>query len=323
MLPIIRPYFIIYLVGMLPVIGFNIWAQWSYAINRTRMPMWIILACNALNILGNYLLIYGNWGFPELGLTGAGIATLVARTASAAVIISVFFIRKEYKEYARGFIHSAFRGSIIRRVTNTSWPVALQMTFESGSFTAAAVMVGWIGAVELASFQVIVITGTLGFCVYYSMAAAVAVIVSNEAGLGNRRGMRETAFAGYHILLALAAAASLFFIFGSHQLIRFFTEDPLVEACALSLILPLVLYQLCDATQICFANSLRGTSHVMPMVGISFLSYVIIGIPATYILGFPAGMGLYGIMLSFSVSLFVAAVLFFYYFMRTTRPQPL
>ncbi len=323
LLPIIRPYFIIYLVGMLPVIGFNIWAQWSYAINRTRMPMWIILACNALNILGNYLLIYGNWGFPELGLTGAGIATLVARTASAAVIISVFFIRKEYKEYARGFIHSAFRGSIIRRVTNTSWPVALQMTFESGSFTAAAVMVGWIGAVELASFQVIVITGTLGFCVYYSMAAAVAVIVSNEAGLGNRRGMRETAFAGYHILLALAAAASLFFIFGSHQLIRFFTEDPLVEACALSLILPLVLYQLCDATQICFANSLRGTSHVMPMVGISFLSYVIIGIPATYILGFPAGMGLYGIMLSFSVSLFVAAVLFFYYFMRTTRPQPL
>lgn len=323
LLPIIRPYFIIYLVGILPVIGFNIWAQWSYAINRTRMPMWIILACNALNILGNYLLIYGNWGFPELGLTGAGIATLVARTASAAVIISVFFIRKEYKEYARGFIHSAFRGSIIRRVTNTSWPVALQMTFESGSFTAAAVMVGWIGAVELASFQVIVITGTLGFCVYYSMAAAVAVIVSNEAGLGNRRGMRETAFAGYHILLALAAAASLFFIFGSHQLIRFFTEDPLVEACALSLILPLVLYQLCDATQICFANSLRGTSHVMPMVGISFLSYVIIGIPATYILGFPAGMGLYGIMLSFSVSLFVAAVLFFYYFMRTTRPQPL
>ncbi len=62
LLPIIRPYFIIYLVGMLPVIGFNIWAQWSYAINRTRMPMWIILACNALNILGNYLLIYGNWG---------------------------------------------------------------------------------------------------------------------------------------------------------------------------------------------------------------------------------------------------------------------
>lgn len=321
LLPIIRPYFIIYLVGMLPVIGFNVWAQWSYAINRTRMPMWIILGCNALNIFGNYLLIYGNWGFPELGLTGAGIATLVSRVVSAVVIISIFFVRKEYKEYARGFLTSAFRWPVIRRVTNTSWPVALQMTFESGSFTAAAVMVGWIGAVELASFQVIVITGTLGFCVYYSMAAAVAVIVSNDAGLGNRRGMRETAFSGYHILLALAVMASLFFIFGSHLLIRFFTSDPKVEACALTLIFPLVLYQLCDATQICFANSLRGTSHVMPMVGISFVSYVIVGIPATYVIGFPLGMGLYGIILSFSVSLFVAAVLFFYYFMRTTRPE--
>lgn len=319
LLPIIRPYFIIYLVGMLPVIGFNIWAQWSYAINRTKMPMWIILGCNALNIFGNYLLIYGNWGFPELGLTGAGIATLTSRIVSAAVIILMFFCRKEYREYARGFISSRFTGPIIRRVTNTSWPVALQMTFESGSFTAAAVMVGWIGAIELASFQVIVITGTLGFCVYYSMAAAVAVIVSNEAGRNNRQGMRDTAFSGYHILLTLAAAASLFFIFGSHMLIRFFTEDPLVETCALTLIFPLVLYQLCDATQICFANALRGTSNVMPMVGISFLSYVVIGIPATYILGFPVGLGLYGIMLSFSVSLLVAAILFYYFFMRTTR----
>lgn len=322
LLPIIRPYFIIYLVGMIPVIAFNIWTQWSYAINRTRMPMWIILGCNVLNIFGNYLLIYGNWGMPEMGLTGAGISTLVSRIVSAAVIMSMFFFKKEYRKYACGFIDSAFKGPIIRRVTNTSWPVALQMTFESGSFTAAAVMVGWIGAVELASFQVIVITGTLGFCVYYSMAAAVSVIVSNEAGLGNRQGMRDTAFSGYHILLALAAVASLFFIFGSQQLIRLFTEDPAVKACALSLIFPLVLYQLCDATQICFANALRGTSNVMPMVGISFLSYAVIGIPATYLLGFPMGMGLYGIMLSFSVSLSVAAVLFIYYFMRTTRPNP-
>lgn len=319
LLPVIRPYFVIYLVGMLPVIAFNIWAQWSYAINHTRMPMWIILGCNALNILGNYLLIYGNWGFPELGLTGAGYATLIARIVSAVVIIAIFFVHSDYKEYAAGFLGSKVRGDIVRRVANTSWPVALQMTFESGSFTAAAVMVGWIGAVELASFQVIVITGTLGFCVYYSIAAAVAVIVSNEAGLGNRRGMRDTAFSGYHILLALALLACIFFVFGSHQLVSFFTDDPLVETCAMTLIFPLVLYQLCDATQICFANALRGTSHVLPMVGISFVSYVVIGIPATYLLGFPAGLGLYGIMLSFSVCLFVAAVLFFYFFMRTTR----
>ena len=88
---------------------------------------------------------------------------------------------------------------------------------------------------------------------------------------------------------------------------------------ALSLILPLVIYQFCDATQINFANALRGTSNVMPMLWIAFVSYVIIGLPATYLLGFPLALGTFGIILSFSVSLFIAAAMFFFYFMRTTR----
>lgn len=325
LLPLIRPYFLIYLAGMLPVVLFQVWAQWSYAINRTRMPMWIILGCNALNIIFNYLLIYGNWGFPEMGLTGAGIATLIARVLSAVLIIAIFFGRREYRHYREGFVHSRLSGEKLRKVANTSWPVALQMAFESGSFTAAAIMVGWLGAIELASFQVIVITGTLGFCVYYSMASAVSVLVSNAAGRCDRHEMRRIAWAGYVILLVLAAAASTFFATGSHQLIGLFTNDKAVETCAVSLIFPLILYQLCDATQINFANALRGTSNVLPMVFISFISYVVVGLPATYVMGFPMGMGIYGIMFSFSVSLGVASVLFVYFFMRTTRahhPHP-
>lgn len=323
LLPLIRPYFIIYLAGMLPVVIFQVWAQWSYGIKRTRMPMWIILACNALNIIFNYFLIYGNCGFPEMGLTGAGIATLIARVTSAVLILAIFFGKKEHKPYRDGFFHSRLNGGMLRRVANTSWPVALQMAFESGSFTAAAIMVGWLGAIELAAFQVIVITGTLGFCVYYSMAGAVSVLVSNAAGRDDRREMRRLATAGYIILLVLATAASVFFGTGSHILIGLFTNDAAVEACALSLIFPLILYQLCDATQINFANALRGTSNVLPMMYISLISYIIVGLPATYIMGFTMGMGIYGIMLSFSVSLGVASVLFVYFFMRTTRaPHP-
>ncbi len=90
LIPLIKPYFLIVLSGMIPLALFNTFAQWSYAINHTRMPMWIILGANALNILGNYLLIYGNWGCPELGLIGAGIATLTSRIVCAAVIIAIF-----------------------------------------------------------------------------------------------------------------------------------------------------------------------------------------------------------------------------------------
>ncbi len=319
LLPLIRPYFLIVLAGMIPLAVFNIFAQWSYAINRTRMPMWIILVTNIVNVIGNYVLIYGHCGFPEMGLNGAGIATLTSRVLCAVAIVAIFFFHKTYKDYRRGFTDGKVTMRAMKQINITSWPVALQMTFEAGSFTIAAVMAGWISAVSLAAFQVMVILGTLGFCLYYSMAAAVSVLVSNAAGMSDRPLMRKTAFVGYKILLLLASSSSLLFFFGGSHIMPLFTEDSEVIATGLSLIVPLVLYQFCDATQITFANALRGTSNVMPMLWISFVSYIVIGIPATWILGFPCGLGIYGIFLSFTVSLGVAASLFLYFFLRTTR----
>lgn len=326
LLPLIRPYFLLYLAGVVPTALFNVFAQWLYALNRTALPMWIILGANAVNILGNWLLIYGHWGCPEMGLTGAGISTLVARLLCLFVISGVFIFSRTFTPYRQGFISAVGeRGTEIsdrhmaRTVARTSWPVSLQMAFESGSFSVAALMAGWIGAVPLASFQIMVMLGTLGFCVYYSVAAAVAVLVSNAAGLSDRRLMRHVAFSGYHILLALATCSSLIFFFAGPEIIHQFTDDDRVIALSLSLIVPLLIYQYGDATQINFANALRGTSNVMPMVWIAFVSYMVIGIPATYILGFICGMATYGIFLSFSISLFIAATLFAYYFLRTTR----
>lgn len=319
LLPLIRPYFLIYLTGIVPVSLFNAFAQWAYAINRTAMPMWIILSANALNILGNWLLIYGHAGFPELGLMGAGVATLAARLLCPAVIIGVFAFSRRYADYRRGFTTPETSPSQRGLITRTSLPVALQMTFESGAFSVAALMAGWIGAVALASFQVIVTIGTLGFCVYYSVAAAVSVLVANAAGAADCRLMRHVAFCGFHILLGLATLSSLTFLVAGPSVLGWFSNDPEVVATAVTLIVPLVVYQYGDATQINFANALRGTSQVMPMVWIAFVSYAVVGVPSTYAIAFTAGMGIYGIVLSFSVSLFLAATLFCFFFLRATR----
>ena len=319
LMPLIKPYYLIVMAGMLPIAIFNVFAQWLFAINRTKLPMWILLSANSLNILGNWLLIYGKCGFPELGLIGAGYSTLFARVLCPVVVMVIFFLYKDFRTYRDGFKASRINSMMIGQINRTSWPVSLQMTFESGSFTIAAVMAGWLGAISLASFQIIVITGTLGFCIYYSMGSAVSVLVANAAGLNDRIGMRRIAFAGYHIMLTLAAISSTLFIVFGHEFINAFTEDPEVIAATVVLIVPLVLYQMGDATQINFANALRGTSHVMPMIWIAFVSYVVIGIPATYLLAFTASMGTYGIILSFSVSLFIAAALFLYFFMRATK----
>lgn len=323
LLPLIRPYYLIMLAGMLPVALFNVFAQWSYAIGDSRTPMWIILGANALNVAGNYALIYGNWGCPELGLTGAGIATLAARVLCPLVMVAIFVMSRRCAPYRAGYrertLHAVSRG----KVWLTSLPVALQMSFETGAFSLSAIMAGWLGKIELAAFQIIVIIGTLGFCIYYSVGAAISVKVANatQCGADTHRRMRQVAAAGYRIMLVLMCTSSLIFVLFGTQLMKVFTEDTAVLAVASTLILPLVLYQLGDATQVTFANALRGTSHVMPMLWIAFFSYIVLGLPSTYVLAFPLGLGLWGIVLSFSVSLFTAGGLFLYFFRRATRPR--
>lgn len=319
LLPLIRPYFLLYLGGLVAVAVFNVLAQWCYAINNTALPMWIILGANGLNILGNYLLIYGKCGLPEMGLTGAGIATLAARFAAMFALLGFLLLSRRFRAYRDGFLHTRCNRGDTGRLALTSLPVSLQMTFESGSFTAAAVMTGWLGAIPLASFQIAVIIGMLGFTIYYSVGSAISIKVANAAGENDVPMMRHYAWAGYHIMLLIMTCSSLIFIFAGRIIMGAFSTDAAVLALASTLIFPLVLYQLGDATQITFANALRGTSHVMPMLWIAFFCYVIIGIPATYLLGFPAGLGTYGILLSFSVSLFAAGALFLFFFLRATR----
>lgn len=319
LLPLIRPYYLISLAGLLPIALFNVFAQWSYAIRLTSMPMWITLGANGLNVLGNYLLIYGHWGLPELGLTGAGIATFISRVFCPLLIVTLFLTAGRFRSYRLGYKAVRIDWKAMKRVGLTSLPISLQMAFETSAFSGTAVMAGWIGAIALASFQVIVTLGTLGFCVYYGMGAAVSVLVSNYAGRREPEAMRITAIRGYIVMLALAACSSLLFFVWGVDIIHIFTVDPVVIAAAASLIIPLLIYQAGDATQINFANALRGTANVMPMLWIAFVSYIIVGIPTTYLLAFPLGLGVYGMVLSFSVSLFLAGALFLYFFLRTVR----
>lgn len=323
LLPVIRPYYLIVMAGMVPVCIFNVFSQWSYGIRNTSMPMWIMLGANAFNILGNYLLIYGHWGLPELGLTGAGISTLTARIISMTVICGVFFRRAAYRDYAEGYRAGRPDGENYGNVFRMSWPVSLQMSFETAAFSGCAVMCGWLGAIEMAAFQIVVVVGTLGFCIYYAMATSVAVLVANESGRNNAAGMRRKAFAGYGVILACCICSSLFFALASGDFMSIFTEDAVVLAAAVGVIVPLVLYQVGDATQINFANALRGTGNVRPMMWIAFFSYIVVGIPASWLLAFPLGLGLYGIVLSFSCSLFMAAALFLIFFLRTVRKRAL
>jgi MATE family multidrug resistance protein len=317
LLPLIRPYYKLYIAGIIPVSLYNVFAQWSYGIKNTRMPMWVILLSNGLNVVGNYLLIFGHLGLPRLGLTGAGISTLITRWLCPLIVVGYFMLRADCAVYRRGYRQARVSLRAMWSLLKASLPVSLQLMFETGSFSIAAVMAGWIGWVEPAAFQVMVTLGTLGFCLYYALGSATSVLIANAAGEGNRRAMRSIGWAGYHMTLLMALVAMAVFTLAGPQIIDFFADHhPQVVAMAVSLIPAMCLYQVADATQVNFANALRGTSHVMPMLGIAFFSYMVVGVPSTYLMGFTLGWGIQGIFLSFSVSLLTAAALFLYFFLR-------
>lgn len=319
LLPYIRPYYLIVLAGMIPICVFNVFAQWSFGIGNTLLPTAIMITCNVINIAGNYVLIYGHYGAPELGLMGAGWSTFGARTLGALAMAAVFLYFGRAKAYRGGFRSAGEGRGVHKAVISTGFPVAMQMFFETAAFSGSAIIAGFVGTIPLAALQIIITLGMFGFCIYYSVGGAMAIEMSHAAGRSDSHAMRRCAADGYVITLVTMLAAIALFVFGGRYIIGWFTEDAEVIAAAAAVIFPLVLYQLGDATQITFASALRGTSRVTPMLYIAFFSYMLLGIPSTYLLAITAGMGLYGIVLSFSVSLFTAGILYLYFFMRSTR----
>ena len=319
LLPLIRPYFLVILVSMIFVMLYNELRQFTDGLTHTTLGMYTLMIGNALNILGNWLLIYGPGPFPEMGLLGAGIATLLARVLMVVLMVAALWWKKGYAPYREGFARCRASLDGMQAIVRASLPIAIQMGLECAAFTMSAVMAGWVGKVELAAYQVMVTIGTLGFLLYYSFGAGTSIRVANFYGQHDRTNVFHAAAAGRNLLLLMAACSSLLIYLLAEPLIRLFTTDTAVIAISLSLIPLLVLYQFADAMQICYANILRGTGHVLAMVRIAIISYLIVNIPAAFILGFSLGWGVKGIFLAFFIGLFTAATLFFKEYRKAMR----
>lgn len=310
LLPLVRPYYLIMLSTLLPMAVFNAFQQTSNGCTDTSTPMWIIIGSNLLNILGNWLLIGGKAGFPELGLNGAGLSTMAARYLSALAIIVIYLLSGRRRRLLQGWsgVAKPTRHKDLRRVWITGYPVMIQSGIECLLWSVGGIVCGWFGTVQLASYQVIVTISQLGFMIYLGFGVATSIRVANLTGLNDFNGIRRTATAGLHLNLLLATLASLIFYLLAARMVGVFTPDRDVETAALPLIAPLILYQYCDAVQITYANALRGTSDVKPLLWVAVLAYIVIGIPAMLLLAVGGNAGNVGVFYSFSVALFAAGV---------------
>lgn len=301
LLPLIKPYFIVSMISVVFVMLANSYRQFVEAITDPSVSMWVLLSGNLLNIVGNYALIYGKFGLPEMGLIGAGYSTLVSRIAMLAAFVIIFLCKPSYKPYRRGFKRMWVLPNRLMRITKIGVPIALQQGLEAATFSLTAIMVGWLGSTELAAHQVVIAISTISFTTYLGLGSATAIRTSLSKGNKDMQQVRRTTVAGVHLGLVVSFITCLLLYVFRNDISFVFSDDPVVSTIVVMLLPILMLYQFVDGAQIILANALRGLSDVKSIMWISFLTNFLIAIPAGYILGFPLGMGIRGIWLAYPI----------------------
>lgn len=311
LLPLVRPYLLMLLLSLLPLMAFNAYKQFSDGIQDTSMPMWIILVANIFNIFGNWVLIFGHCGLPELGLFGAGLATLMSRLLQLVLMASVFHLTKHYELYRKDFPESRINKTAQRELHRMGWPVALQLGMEAASFSFSAIYVGWLGATALAAHQIMITISQLFFMLYYGMSAAVAVQVSYYRGANEMEQTRKVAASGLHLCWLIALIEGIPLLLLRNKVGMLFTYNTEVVALVALITVPFLIFQFGDALQSTYSNALRGIARVKAMIWIAFVAYIVISLPLGYIFGFVCGWGLVGIWMAFPFGLTTAGLLYY------------
>ncbi len=311
-----RPYYLVLLASLPFVMLFNAFKQFTDSITETRTSMWILLSGNLLNIIGNYILIYGKMGVPEMGVVGAGVSTLISRIVMVGIFLAVFLCKRSMKQYREGFFSLGWSRQLVRRLTTLGTPIALEMGMETASVSLSIIMVGWLGTIALASHQVMSTISQFTFMVYYGLGAAVAVRTSYFHGQGDTTNTRHVVTAGLRLMVMLEILLGGIIFLLRKDIGSWFTDSAEVSASVLTLMLPFFIYQFGDGLQINYANALRGIADVKPLMVIAFIAFFVISLPVGYLCGFVMGYGLVGVWMAFPFGLTSAGIMMWWRFRK-------
>ena len=323
LIPLMRPYLVIQILSLPFICVSNAFRQFTDSINDTVVAMSIMLVGNVWNIIGNWLLIFGHMGCPEMGIEGAAWATWSSRLVILLLSLAVFYLRPKYKVYVRQMRKARMAWKDVRLLNMLGWPIAVQMGMEVASFTVVVIFLGWFGTHMLAAHQVMISITNLIFMFYVGISTAVSIRVSNHNGLHNMRGVRQAAFAGWEIILCMGVVLNIIVFLLRHDIAGAFTDNEEVSAIVTTLMWPLMLYQLGDGCQVTFANALRGMGDVRCLVPYSFLAYVVISLPLSYFMGVALEWKAFGVWMAFPFGLSTAAILYLRRFLKVSLDERL
>ncbi len=303
-------YFVLLILSLIPLLFFFVFKQFAEGLGDTKLAMRITIVGNLLNILLNYIFIFGKWGAPQMNLNGAGLATLISRI----VMLVMMLLSYRYRKLLRPWLHSIsiqkYSLAESKRLLHIGIPISLQMTAEASIFSLSGIMVGWLGATGLAAYQIVTTISYCSFMIITGFAQAVTIHISTLRGAKAFSRIRETIISSAKVTFILMSTLSVIFILFRFQFTRFFTSDSEVLAVASKLMILLVFYQLSDGFQVLGMGILRAFTDVKHPMMVAIISYFVIALPGGYLLGFVFDFGISGVWMGLVIGLSLAALFF-------------
>lgn len=312
-------YYRINALSLIPFILFFAIRNFSEGIGITKYAMYITVSSNLLNILLNWMLIFGKGGFPALGVRGAALSTLICRVLMLLSFAILIRSIHPYRRYLRFIRRPWIERDKIRELLQTSIPIALQGLVEVTAFSLSSIMVGWFGKAALAANQIAMTASTFSFMIAQGFGVAATIRVSHQFGEKNYPAARKAGFAAVHLSVAGMSLAGICYVLLRSRIPLIFSVDPEVIALAAKLLIISAGFQIFDATQLAGLASLRALSDVKIPLAFSLIAYYLVCLPLGFICGKGLGLGPQGIWIGLMLGLLFAAALFLYRFDLITR----
>ena len=322
------PYLDLVAVSLIPLIIFQAFKQFSDGLSMTRYPMYATIIANIVNVILNYLLIFGKFGFPQLGIVGAAYGTLLSRLIMWWYIWYLLKGKEKSKAFVTDIKLFVLDKLMIKKILNLGAPSAMQMFFEVAIFTAAIWLSGLLGKNPQAANQIALNLSSMTFMVAMGLSVAAMIRVGNQKGLRDYFELRRIAFSIFLMGLLFAICFGLLFLAFHNQFPKLYVDlgdannlidNTEVVSIASTLLLAAAIFQISDSIQVVVLGALRGLQDVKIPTVITFIAYWMIGFPISFYLGKEDAYGSFGIWLGLLAGLSSAAILLYIRFHYLTK----
>ena len=314
-----RDYLRIAIFGMVPALIVMTFKSFLAALEHAGVILWATIATAVMNGVLNYILIFGNFGAPEMGIRGAAVASVIMQVTTVLILLAYIGVKLPQFKLMQNIWRSD--GEILRKVFRLGWPIGLTGLAESGLFSASAIMMGWIGEIELAAHGVALQLAATTFMVHIGFSQVATVRAGRAMGRHDETSLRKGGITTIFLSFIFALCTVATFLIFPEPLISFFLDphEPARErviTIGVSLLALAALFQVVDALQAMALGLLRGVQDTaVPMV-MAAISYWVIGLPTSYLLAFTLGFGAQGLWWGLVVGLSTASVLLMWRFWR-------